>query len=54
MRFAVTMIKATLFSIIGNFDISIKPSEAKVSSATGMLFFSENLIILEVNELPKK
>lgn len=51
MRFAIVMIKASLCSIIGNFDLSIKPTGSKISTATGMLFFSENSMQLEVNQL---
>lgn len=53
MRFAKTMIKASLYSIIANINISIKSSNTKVSSPKGMLFFSDNSTILKIESMHK-
>lgn len=52
MRFAITQIKAALYTLVKKFDFSIHPTDFPPSSPTGMLFFSENLEQLKVERLP--
>lgn len=51
MRFAVTQIKAVLFSLVKHYQFAIKNDSNKLSAATGMFFFSENHGQVEIKRL---
>lgn len=48
MRFAVAQIKAALYTLVGKFAFSLRPSSDTPSAPTGMLFFSQNVSELEI------
>lgn len=51
MRFAIAQIKTALYTLVGNFEFSLRPSSDAPSSPTGMLFFSQNVAELEIKRL---
>lgn len=51
MRVAVSEIKVTLYTLVKNFEFSLKPAITNPSSPIGMLFFSQNTAELEIKLL---
>lgn len=54
MKYAVTSIKASIYTLVKNYDISIAPVKNMTSAPTGMLFFSENKALLEIKKVSIK
>ncbi|KAJ6638118.1 putative cytochrome P450 28a5 [Pseudolycoriella hygida] len=51
MRWAICNIKAVLCTLVDNFEFSVRVTEEKPSTITGMLFFSNNTTQLEFKRL---